>query len=130
MSVDIMASLLVAKSIKFDPHEKKHSICHILNYIECDVFPTVFEFNVFIKLWYFNNKDRVNLLVAIFDDTEKARFFSEEELVNKRENGFNKGTDFNLTFKSVLPKPGNYYIRLYDEGNILYQYPIHVKSIE
>lgn len=47
------------------------------------MFPTVFEFNIFIKLWFFNNKDRVNLLVAIFDDTETARFFSEEELVNK-----------------------------------------------
>lgn len=94
------------------------------------MFPTVFEFNIFIKLWFFNNKDRVNLLVAIFDDTETARFFSEEELVNKRESGINKGIDSNFTFKSIISKPGNHYIRLYEDGNVLYQYPIYVKYIE
>lgn len=129
MSVDIMASLLLAESIKYDSYEKKHTIYNILNYIECDAFPLVYEFNIYIKLWFFNNKDRVNLLIVIIDDTKRSRFFTEEEFVNKRDSDFNKGIDTSFTFKAVLTKPGNYFVHLYEEGILLYQYPIHVKGI-
>ncbi|PQP82759.1 hypothetical protein C0Q44_15305 [Paenibacillus sp. PCH8] len=121
--------LLLAESISFDPKVKKHSIEKICNTIESDIFPFVYEFRLYIKLWFYNQEKSAMLSTCLFDDEqEKVRFFHEEEVSNKRDSNMTPGIDFNFSFKAPIPKPGNYNIRLFEKDELICDYPIFVSN--
>lgn len=129
MLPDILASVLVADDIKFDKKVKRHSINNVLNSMKIDLFPVVLDINVYIKIWFFNERESVMLQTFLIDDRNIVRFFIEEKVVNKRSIDMYRGIDLGFKIKAIIPKPGNYFIDLCEEGKILYRYPLYIENI-
>lgn len=121
------AQLIVCNKVNFD---KSHSIDKVLNYINVDVFPSVVNVEVFIKLSEISSIETTDLALLVIDTENNILNNSPTFAVrNYRDSDQIPGVDLDMKVQLVLLKSGNVTFELYLNQEKVAKYPLTVRIV-
>lgn len=121
----ILAHIVAAKEVRFDPGPGTHHLREVLNRLEVPAFPCIATVDVLVKLSFAEDRTEEGE-IRIVDEAGQATFRSPCSVRNVRGTGWPPGCDLSMRIRFLAEEEGFYAIEAAGADGTWARYPLYV----